>query len=253
MMVIGEKMRVIGVIPSRIGSTRLERKPLIEIHGIPMIIHVYKRAAMSDALDELYVATDSDEIRELVEFHGGNVIMTSESHNNGTERVAEVATKVEGDVFVCIFGDEPMLDPEHIGISVSTLTRSGSDASILGVEFQKLDSYSDVKMVLNDKSEVMYLSRQDIPFNKSGTSSGMIKAYHLLSFTIKCLSEFARLGKSKLEIIEDIEHLRLLENGFRISSSIVESDSISLDTEDDLDYINMRMEDDLIRLKYSNN
>ena len=75
----------------------------------------------------------------------------------------------------------------------------------------------------------------------------------MLSFTKKCLSEFAVLGKSNLEIIEDIEHLRLLENGFRISSSIVESDSISLDTEDDLDYINMRMEDDLIRLKYSNN
>ena len=123
MMGVGEKMRVIGVIPSRIGSTRLERKPLIEIHGIPMIIHVYKRAAMSDALDELFVATDSDEIRELVEFNGGNVIIPGISEN-GTERVAEVATKVKGDVFF-VFYDEPM-NPEHIGIGVSTLTGRGA-------------------------------------------------------------------------------------------------------------------------------
>ena len=81
----------------------------------------------------------------------------------------------------------------------------------------------------------------------------MIKAYHLLSFTKRCLSEFASLRKSNLEYIEDIEHLRLLENGFRISSCIVESDSISLDTLDDLDYIKTRMENDQIRLEYTNN
>ena len=252
-MRMGTRMKVIGVIPSRIGSTRLERKPLINIHGIPMIIHVFKRAAMSVALDELFVATDSEEIRELVEKHGGDVIMTSKSHKNGTERVAEVARKVEGDIFVCIFGDEPMLNPEHIGISVSALIKSGSDASILGVEFEKRESYSDVKMVVNKESEVIYLSRQDIPYDKSGSGAGMIKAYHLLSFTKECLSEFAKLGKSNLEIIEDVEHLRLLEHGFRISASIVESDSISLDTEDDLAYINEKMADDLIRQKYTIN
>ena len=128
-----------------------------------------------------------------------------------------------------------MMNPEHIEVSVRGLVDSECDASILGIEYERENSTSDVKMVLDNNSEVIYLSRLDVPYSKTGKIRSLIKAYHLLSFTKReCLDGFVEAGKTRLEELEDIEHLRLIESGFRIIARMVESDSISLDTKEDL-------------------
>lgn len=206
---------------------------------------------MSEILDELIVATDDEVIFDLVESNGGRAMMTADTHRNGTERVWEVSERVDGDIFVCIFGDEPMMNPEHIEVSVRGLVDSECDASILGIEYERENSTSDVKMVLDNNSEVIYLSRLDVPYSKTGKIRSLIKAYHLLSFTKECLDGFVEAGKTRLEELEDIEHLRLIESGFRIIARMVESDSISLDTKEDLEYITEKMTNDSLMQSYS--
>ena len=107
-------MRVIGLVPSRLNSTRLPSKALLMIDGLPLVVHTMKRAQLAESLDEVYVCTDSEKIAEAVQKHDGKYIMTRVDHINGTERIAEAAKNIEADFFVDIQGDEPLLDPNHI-------------------------------------------------------------------------------------------------------------------------------------------
>ena len=142
-------MKVLGIIPSRLESNRLPKKPLFKVFGIPLIIHVVKRAAMSKALDDLIVATDSEDIYDVVKSYGFNAIITSKEHKNGTERIAEVAHKFnEFDYYVLINGDEILLNPNSIKISIDTLLNNKlSQVSILAIKFFKENSFSDFKIV----------------------------------------------------------------------------------------------------------
>ena len=107
-------MRVIGLIPSRLNSTRLPSKALLSIDGLPLVVHTMKRAQLAQVLDEVFVCTDSDKIAQAVVQHGGKFIMTRSEHVNGTERIAEAAKDIKADYFVDIQGDEPLIDPSHI-------------------------------------------------------------------------------------------------------------------------------------------
>ncbi|MFN3917689.1 MAG: 3-deoxy-manno-octulosonate cytidylyltransferase [Flavobacteriales bacterium] len=244
-------MKIVGIIPSRLKSTRVPDKPLVDILGIPMIVHVYKRASLSSILDEVIVATDSKEIQSVVHRYRGKAVLTSDKHLNGTERIAEVAASMEADVFVLINGDEALLNPEHVKDSVDTLLHSDADSSILVLDFYKKNSPGDFKVVLNAQSEVMYISRNDIPSDARNEVKSMLKAYHVLSFRKEFLMKYATMEKSPMEKIEDHEHLRIIENGFKLKAKKVESSSISVDTPDDLAYVRRVMPDDLFYLKYA--
>ena len=216
-------------------SSRLPRKALTDICGLPMIVHVFKRCEFAKSLDEVFVATDNDEIRQIVEQHGGKVLMTSSHHKNGTERIAEAAESIDGDIIVNVQGDEALVMPEHIDAAINPLIKDENiNVSILVNSFSKRRSPSDIKVVLDLDGNVMYLSRSDIPSNARTKDAPLLKAYHVLAFRKEFLMEYAKWEESYLEKIEYHEHLRILERGHRIKAVKVESQGLSVDTELDL-------------------
>ena len=242
--------RVIGVIPARYSSTRLPGKPLKDIAGLPMVIHVLKRAQMSTVLDEVIVATDDERILEVVEAHGGKAIMTSASHDSGTERMYEISKSILGDIFVMISGDEALVKPEHIDVGVKGLMSSDAPVSVLFNRFEKKNSQGDFKLVFNKRKEIMYISRNDIPSETRRKVPYMHKSYHITSFTKKFLKTYMALEQTPLDHFEMHELLRILENGYKIQGVEVESSAISADTPEDLDYIRGVMSDDIVYKKY---
>jgi len=244
------KQKVIGVIPSRFSSTRLPGKPLKDIQGISMIVHVLKRALKSKMLDEVYVATDDKKIFDEVEKYGGKAIMTDLSHNNGSERMYEVSQKVFGDVFVVINGDEALLKPEHIDAGVKGLLSSDAPVSLLYNDFSKKNSPSDFKVVLTQKEKVMYISRNDIPSDARMEVPNMFKAYHIMSYTKEFLDIYNTIEQTPLDRIESHELLRVLENGYEIQAIKVDSTAISVDTKDDLEYVREQMKTDALFQEY---
>ena len=243
-------MRIVGMIPVRMESTRLPRKAVRDICGLPMIVHTLKRTMLAKELDDVYVVTDSVEIKELIESHGGKVIMTSSHHQTGSDRLAEACQNIEANIVVNIQGDEALVNPKHIDQSIQGLINSDAQVSILLTEYSKRDSAGDIKAVVNLKNEIMYLSRDDLPSNARTEVSSMLKAYHVVSFRKDFLIKYASLEQTPLEKIEYNEYLRILENGYKIQGVMVDSDSVSVDTKDDLDYVTEKMKNDKIYQKY---
>ena len=245
--------KVIAIIPSRLESSRLPKKALSDILGLPMIVHVFKRCLFAKKLDEVYVATDSIEIKEVVESFGGKVIITSSKHQTGTDRIAEAAQTIEADIIVNVQGDEALVNPQYIDKVVSVLQESPQiNVAILVNPFNKRNSPSDIKVVLNENNDVMYLSRTDIPSDARVKNPALLKAYHIVPFRKDFLLQYSKWKKSRLEQIEFNEYLRILEKGYTIKAVHVESDSVSVDTEEDLNYVIDKMKKDKLILEYSN-
>lgn len=243
---------IVAIIPSRLESHRISKKPLADIAGLPMIAHVYLRARLSPILEDVWVATDSEEIKQTVESYGGKAIITSDSHANGTERIAEAAAEINADYIVLVNGDEALLNPDHIETSYKILADSDAHASLLVNSFSKINSPSDFKVVLNLKNEVMYISRGDIPCDARNPVESRLKAYHIMTFKREFLNVYARLEKSPMEAIEDHEHLRIIENGYKIIASRVDFSAVSVDTEEDLAFTRNTMPNDPFFQKYKN-
>ena len=245
--------KVVAIIPSRLESSRLPKKALSDILGLPMIVHVFKRCLFAKKLDEVYVATDSIEIKEVVESFGGKVIMTSSEHETGTDRIAEAAQTIAADIIVNVQGDEALVNPQYIDKVVSALQESPqTNVAILVNPFNKRNSPSDIKVVLNENNDVMYLSRTDIPSDARVKNPALLKAYHIVPFRKDFLLQYSKWKKSRLEQIEFNEYLRILEKGYTIKAVHVDSDSISVDTAEDLDYVIDKMKSDKLILEYSN-
>ena len=244
-------MRIVGMIPVRMESTRLPRKAVRDICGLPMIVHTLKRTMLAKELDDVYVVTDSVEIKELIESHGGKVIITSSHHQTGSDRLAEACQNIEANIVVNIQGDEALVNPKHIDQSIQGLINSDAQVSILLTKFSKRNSAGDIKAVVNLKNEIMYLSRDDLPSNARTEVSSMLKAYHVVSFRKDFLIKYASLEQTPLEKIEYNEYLRILENGYKIQGVMVDSDSVSVDTKDDLEYVTKKMKNDKIYQTYN--
>jgi len=245
-------MKILGIIPARLESSRIKKKPLFKLLGIECFLHVYYRAKINDKLTDLIIATDSKEVYELAIKHGISCIMTSCEHNNPTERIAEVASIMNNyDYYVLVNGDEVLLEPDDITKSIECLHYSpDSIVSILRIPFKKTNSISDFKVVCDNSENLMYISRSDIPQNKKGNNIEFEKAYHLMTFRPEALKIYSSLGKSRLESYEDHEHLRFLENGYKIKSKLVFSNTISLDSPDDIELIENQLLDDKYFKKY---
>jgi len=245
-----DNKRILGIIPARLESSRIHQKPLHKVFDIPLVEHVYRRALKSSVLDELIVATDSQIIANHIESIGGKAVLTSESHRNPTERICEVIENYKYDLYTLINGDEILLNPDSIKLSIETLISSDCDASLLVVPFSYKNSPSDFKVVINLKNEVMYISRNDIPSDSRNSVEKYLKAYHLMTFTPEILKIYAKLKKSPLEKIEDHEHLRLLENGYSIITKTVNDECVSLDAIEDLEIIEPLLIKDAIYKEY---
>lgn len=245
------KKRIIGVIPARYASTRLPGKPLLEINGLPMIIHVLKRVKMAEILDDVIVATDDQRIFDLVEKYNGKAVLTSEKHTNGTERMYEVAQKIPADIYVLINGDEALVNPNYINNGVEAIMENPScSVSLLYNKFYQRNSPADFKVVVNKKDEIMYISRNDIPSEHRNNAEFLLKAYHIMSFTKEMLDEYVTMEQTAYDYIESHELLRLLENGHKIQGVEVDSSAISVDTQDDLIKVRKMMKEDAFFPQY---
>jgi len=240
-----------AVIPVRLESSRLPRKALADICGLPMVVHVFRRCLLAKRLDAVYVATDSSEIAEVVSSYGGKVIMTSDSHANGTERIAEAARQIDAEIVVNVFGDEALVNPTSIDKVVSVLHEDPSvQVAILVNPFSRRNSPSDIKAVVDEQHNVMYFSRSDIPSDSRSPGAPMLKAYHILPFRKAFLLDYSTWDHGTLEQIEYHEHLRILERGHAIRAVEVESSAISVDTPEDLELVREQMKSDSVFSQY---
>jgi len=239
-------MKTIGLIPSRLASTRLPGKALAEIEGIPVVIHVAKRALLSQNLDSVLVCTDSHEIAEACSDYNIDFKITPSSFVNGTERIASVAKDLDADYFLDIQGDEPLLNPSHID-KVSYFLRSSSSSPDIVIPTLET-SYSSPETIVRVQSSltgrVMTLSRAQIPHRYSQSTSFIQKHLSVIGFTKSALIKFAQLPPSPYECIESVELLRALENDMKVYSLSVSGNSFSVDIEDDLSRARVAMKTD---------
>lgn len=242
---MSNNVKTVAILPARIESSRLPQKALLDICGLPMIVHVYRRCLLARNLDEVYVATDSKEIQESVEKYGGKVIMTSSDHQTGTDRIAEAAKNIDAEIIVNVQGDEALVNPIYIDKVVTELQNNPDiNVGILVNPYSKINSPSDIKVVLDKNNNVLYLSRSDIPSNSRFENPTMLKAYHIVPFRKNFLLQFTQLEKGNLEKTEYNEYLRIIEHGYKIRAVHVESDAVSVDTIEDLEYVRSEMPKD---------
>lgn len=245
---------ILGLIPSRLNSRRLEKKALINIDGLPIIVHTFKRAMMSKKIDKIIVCTDSQQIKKTVEDHGGEAIITSSSHLNGTERISEVAKKIKAKLVIDIQGDEPLVNPNELDELVKFhLGNKKFDIVLPSMVFKNnLNNPNIVKIVKSKNNRVLYFSRGQIPFPYNSSQKNILYFKHLsiISFKPKKLLEFKKLKLTSLEKIEGIELLRALENDFLIGTFETKKQSYAVDDLKSLEIVLKLMKKDRFRKLY---
>jgi 3-deoxy-manno-octulosonate cytidylyltransferase (CMP-KDO synthetase) len=236
--------KIVIVIPARYSSTRLPGKPLVLLAGKPMVQRVYERAKMAKTASRVIVATDDERIVKAVEAFGGEARMTRPDHRTGTERIAEVAAHSEGDVFVNVQGDEPLLDPQAVDTAVSSLLEDPPAAiSTVAVPIKTPGDIMDpnvVKTVLDFDGNALYFSRAPIPWVRDTTAHQIVrhlKHLGLYVFQRDALLEYPTLPQGELERIEQLEQLRWMENGWKIRVAQVEHDAVSVDVPADVERV----------------
>ena len=244
---------IFGLIPSRISSSRLKKKALIKIDGIPIVAHTYKRALMSKLLNEVIVCTDSKEIGNVIKNYGGNFKMTSKKHQNGTERIAEVARKLKkAKLIIDIQGDEPLLNPTDIDnlIKFHQKNINNFDIVVPCIKGSNLDSKNIVKVIFNKNGKVLYLSRSSVPFDYKNQNINLYKHLSVISFKRESLIKFSKLKMTKYEKIEGIELLRAIENDMKVGTFVSKSSSFAVDVKSDLEKARIVMKNDPLRKEY---
>lgn len=230
-------MRAIAIIPARLASTRLARKVLREIAGHPMLAYVYEAARACPALQDVIVATDSDEIAEVCRRRGWNYRITSPAHRSGTDRVHEVAQTVEADVYVNVQGDEPLARREHLDLLLELMQRNEVSVGTLKTpcSAEDVSNPNAVKVVTALDGRALYFSRATIPFDRD--QHGGVKYYKHLGFYAyrkAALESFCNWPESQLERSERLEQLRFLENDVAIHVAETPFDTVGVDTGEDL-------------------
>ncbi len=229
-------MKAIAVIPARLGSTRLSRKALRDIAGLPMIGHVYRGVCASPLLDGVIIATDSQEIVAVCEKHGWHARMTSAAHRSGTERVHEISNFAAADVYLNVQGDEPLTRPDHIASLLQVMADPAVQVGTLKTPCSANDvrNPNAVKVVTDSAGRALYFSRATIPYDRDKASPAYAKHLGFYAYRKPALDRFVTLPESSLERAERLEQLRFLENGIPIHVAETPYDTIGVDTEDDL-------------------
>ena len=229
-------MRVLGVIPARLGSTRLPRKVLRELCGKPMVAWVYERARTAPELDDLLVATDSEEVAETCRRLDIPVAMTSGDHPSGTDRVWEVAQSRPADVYVNVQGDEPLITPGHIARLVEPFRWPETQVSTLAIvaSAEEVISPTVNKVVSGSGGRALYFSKHGIPYDRDRRGVTRYKHLGLYAYRKAALDRFHELAPSTLELAEGLEQLRFLEHGVPITVMETTEATVGVDTEEDL-------------------
>ena len=242
-------------------SSRLPGKPLKKILDMPMIGHCYKRSAMCKDIDDTYVATCDNEIFEYIESIGGKAIMTSIDHERATDRTAEAMLKIEKnsgektDIVVMVQGDEPMIVPEMITLSLQPFKNNENTKVVnLYSDINSIDEFNDpneVKTVIDNDCNALYFSREPIPSRRKGHDIvPMYKQVCVIPFKRDYLLEFNQTKQTPLEIIESIDMLRTIENGDKVKMVYSKNVTYSVDTEQDLRNVEKLMKSDSLIREY---
>jgi 3-deoxy-manno-octulosonate cytidylyltransferase (CMP-KDO synthetase) len=242
-------MKITAIIPARYGSTRFEGKALADIGGKPMIQHVYERTCRSALISEVVVATDDDRIAAAVRKFGGRAEMTSTGHETGTDRLAEVAARMDSDIIVNVQGDEPLIEAAMIDEAIEPLTADAAlPMSTLKSRIKTLHDFLSpnvVKVVTDWEGYALYFSRSPLPnfrdkwndLKDEKFSSGKLLSYKhvgLYVYRREFLLQYSQMSPTYLELSEKLEQLRVLENGYRIKVVETSFESIGVDTPADL-------------------
>jgi len=242
-------MTILGIIPARYASSRFPGKPLASINGKSIIKSVYEQCNLSAKLDKTIIATDDERIYQHVIGFGGEAIMTSTKHLNGTSRCFEALQTEEKkkgisyDIVINIQGDEPFIKPEQIDKIASIFDNSSKQ---IGTLAKKINNYEElfnpnvVKLVIDNENRALYFSRYPIPFVRDIDEKDWLeyaefyKHIGIYGYRKNILMEITKLEPGKLEIAERLEQIRWIENGYKITVDLTEHDSIGIDTPDDL-------------------
>ena len=238
-------MKVLGIIPARFNSSRFPGKPLATIGGKPMIIHVLERASLCKEISRLIVATDNPIIMDTVIKHGYEAMLTAESHPSGTDRCAEILSKIEDEPDICINiqGDEPFLDPDQLSALISCFKNSDCQISTLKHRInnqEELFSPDAVKVITDKNGKALYFSRSPLPYLRDQNEESWLSKqdYYrhigLYGFKAEILKKVSKIEESSLEKAEKLEQLRWMENGFSVFVATSDKPNIAVDTPHDL-------------------
>lgn len=238
-------MKIIAVIPARYKSSRFPGKPLADLCGKPMIWWVYQQCKKVEDFDSVYVATDDDKIFQTCQFLGIQVIMTSDAHRTGTDRIGEVARKIPADLIVNIQGDEPLLEASTIKAAITPFY-TNPDLQVSNLMTKIKDPVDVVnctipKVITNKEGVGVYLTRATAPYPKGNLDFTYYKQVCVYGFKQEALRFYCdygmKYGKAKVEAVEDIEILRFIENGYRVQYIEVDSETVAVDTPADLERV----------------
>ncbi|MFH1877845.1 MAG: 3-deoxy-manno-octulosonate cytidylyltransferase [Candidatus Omnitrophota bacterium] len=247
-------MKIVAVIPARWHSTRLKGKVLADINGKPMIQHVWEKVKRAHGVDQVVVAVDKERVYKTVQSFGGEAIFTSQEQPSGTDRIAEVASTIDADVYINVQADEPLVHPMMVDAlaQVFEYERNIQMATLIKRIHRKEDIANPnvVKTVVDRKGFALYFSRSPIPYIRNTEEGGegaeqkmldvsgrYFKHIGLYAYTKDFLFTYTNLPKSTLEIAEKLEQLRVVEHGYKIKTIETRYDTVGVDTQEDLDRV----------------
>lgn len=254
-------MKVIGIIPARLGASRFPGKTMAHIHGMPMVGHCFHRTRLALGLDATYVATCDKDIFDYINSIGGKAVMTSNSHTRATTRTAEAMEHIESeigeqvDIVVMVQGDEPLILPETIAETLSHF----DDPSVEVVNimsrlrtYEQFDDKNNVKVIANHNSDAIYYSREPIPSPWKGLDDvPMYMQTGIIAFRREVLLHFNKMDETRLEQIESVDMNRIIETGGRIRMVPTEAITIGVDTPKELKDVEELMDDDKTLVQYA--
>lgn len=235
-------MKIAIFIPTHLDSSRFPRKALYPFHGLPMVEHVRRRTLLFKEISDVYVTTCDKEISDLIESCGGDVIMTSSAHKNGTTRVAEAIKSTDCTHAILVQGDEPLLLPKHLKLLTDAIKREPNvdswNATSPIEKSEELDQHSLVKCSVSESNRILYCFRRNPSYGKLDLQKNYTrKLLGLIAYKAEFLDEFARLPASRIEISESIEQMRIIESGHRIYSVPVFPSLPSVNEPEDVDVV----------------
>ena len=248
--------RIVGVVPARMGSSRFPGKPLVMLNGLPMVEHVRRRVELCADVDEVIVATPDKEIRTLVEGFGGLVAMTSDTHERASDRVAEVADKTNPDIFVMIQGDEPLVTPDMVSLSLTPFSNAQVQCVNLTREIttqEELLNPNVIKIVRDAEGKALFFSRQPIP--TGALVAPGVRAWKqvcIIPFRRESVLRFASLEPTYGEIAESVDMLRFLEHGTPVHLVECQEDSLAVDVQEDIAPVESALKSDPLVSRYDN-
>lgn len=232
-------MKTVAMIPARYDSSRFRGKPLADLCGRPMLWWVYRQVKKCPRIDAVYAVTDSDAIQKICESYGMDCLMTSPGHHTSTERLYEAAQFIQADVYICVNGDEPLIEPGIVEQILPANTKGFFASNLMAKIHNPVEAVDEtnIKVVTDQEGNALMMSRSPIPHPKASIAFDFYKHLGVLAYSMEALRFFAETVKGPLEQIEDINELRFIEHGRKLRMIPVEAHTLSVDTPKDLEYV----------------